>query len=571
MTGLSVKSNWLAKLSGIFFIALALVLAACGGPTTTPTKTSTAKTTTLRFVASPNQTLNDLFNPYENTNAGSAVGTQGLLYETLYYVNQKTGGETPWLASSYQWSSDASSITFTIRDGVKWNDGQALTAADVKFTFDEMQTYKALDTTGVWAGGLKSVTATGNTVTFTATKPDSTMLYRLGGQIYIVPQHVWSTLGDPSKLPNDSSPVGTGPYTLQHYTANLLTYVANDSYWGTKPAVKTIEIPFIKDNTTAIAAMIKGDLDWMGTGWDPALDPAFTGKDPTHNITYFPASNSVMLYLNLTHAPFSDLQVRKAINAAINRDNLPQGIAKYAKVTNITGVLPSFTDWIKPAYQTQKFEYGVAAADAYLTADGYAPDSAGFYAKGGKEIKFQINVPSGWSDWDQDVQNMVTDLQAAHINASTNFQSGYTPYYAAMSTGTFDASISWTNSGPTPYYAYQAMLTSSYGTGATISGTNFEHWNSTTGGTYAAQIDADLQKYQGSSDKATQVAAIQDIEDVMVSQLPALPLTANVNWDEYTTSNWTGWPSDGNPYSYGAPFTAPDFESIILQLKPVLV
>ena len=53
----------------------------------------------------------------------------------------------------------------------------------------------------------------------------------------------------------------------------------------------------------------------------------------------------------------------------------------------------------------------------------------------------------------------------------------------------------------------------------------------------------------------------------MVDQLPALPLTVNVYWDEYTTTNWTGWPDASNPYDAGAPYLAPDSENVILHLK----
>jgi len=54
----------------------------------------------------------------------------------------------------------------------------------------------------------------------------------------------------------------------------------------------------------------------------------------------------------------------------------------------------------------------------------------------------------------------------------------------------------------------------------------------------------------------------------MVSQLPVIPLTVNVYWDEYTTKNWTGWPDASNPYDSGAPYNMPDAAKVILHLKP---
>jgi peptide/nickel transport system substrate-binding protein len=50
--------------------------------------------------------------------------------------------------------------------------------------------------------------------------------------------------------------------------------------------------------------------------------------------------------------------------------------------------------------------------------------------------------------------------------------------------------------------------------------------------------------------------------------LPAIPLTVNVTWDEYTTTNWVGWPDANSPYDYGSPYSMPDAENVILHLKP---
>ncbi|HZV26648.1 MAG TPA: ABC transporter substrate-binding protein, partial [Acidothermaceae bacterium] len=104
------------------------------------------------------------FNPFNPAVSGQA---DGFVYEPLVYVNSLKGGAaTPMLASSYTWSSDGKSIVFTIRDGVKWSDGQPLTAADVAFTFNLMKKDAALDLYSLWTGaGLQSAVASGNQVT----------------------------------------------------------------------------------------------------------------------------------------------------------------------------------------------------------------------------------------------------------------------------------------------------------------------------------------------------------------------------------------------------------------------
>ncbi len=515
----------------------------------------------------------DLFNPFFNTNQGGDFGAQGLLYETLYFTNLYNGQTTPWLASSYSYSSDLTQLTFTMRPGVKWNDGQALTSADVKFTFDPMKAHPALDQNGVLPL-IKSVAAPdSNTVVFTLQHADSTALFRLGDQVFIVPQHNWANIGgDPAKFANDNNPVGTGPYTLSHYDPNLITYQRNPNYWGTKPQVQTIQVPSIKDNTTAITDMIQGKLDWMGTGWNPDYDPLYTAKDPQHNHTWFAASNTVMLYLNLDKAPFNNLLVRKAISAAINRDQLPQGVAKYAVVAHPTGVIvPTLTGWIASQYASTSFQYSTSQAGSYLQQAGFTKGSDGFYRDAsGKEFTMTVDVVNGWSDWDQDVQFIVNDLNNAGIKATVNSESGFTPYYTAISTGNYDAAISWTNSGPTPYFPYQAMLssTNSAPPGQAVVGTNFERWDNKTSKGYSAQTDKLIAQYEESSDPNAQKQAIAGIEDIMVSQLPVLPLTVNVYWDEYTTKNWTGWPDASNPYDSGAPYNMPDAANVILHLTP---
>lgn len=552
-------------------VVLGMILAACGGGSSTTTATNRA--TTLRVLSAPGQPNPDLFNPYFNTNQGGDFGAQGLLYEPLYFTNLYDGSTKPWLASSYTYSSDLTQLTFQLRPGVKWNDGQALTSQDVVFTFNLMKQNPALDQNSVWAL-LKSVAAPdSSTVVFTLQHADSTALFRLGDQVFIVPQHVWANIsGDPAKFANDKNPVGTGPYLLTSFSPDLITYNVNPNYWGTKPQVKTIQVPSIKDNTTAITDMIQGKLDWMGTGWNPDYDPLYTQKDPQHNHTWFAASNTVMLYLNLQKAPFNNLLVRKAINAAIDRSQLPQGVAKYAGVANPTGVIiPTLTNWISPQYANAPNPYNVSQADSYLAQAGFKKGSDGFYRDAsGKEFTMMVDVVNGWSDWDQDVQFIVNDLNKAGIKASVNSESGFTPYYTAITSGNYDAAISWTNSGPTPYFPYQALLSSANSAppGKAVVGTNFERWDASTSKGFSAQTDKLIAQYEETADPNAQKQAMQGIEDIMVSQLPALPLTVNVYWDEYTTKNWTGWPDAANPYDSGAPYTMPDEENVILHLTP---
>ena len=113
----------------------------------TSTNTSTSSTLTISNENGALWTCG--FNPL---NPSDNLLSVGFIYEPLVYVNPLQGGKTtPMLASSYAWGAGNKSLTFTIRQGVKWSDGTPMTAADVAYTFNLIKKYPALDLTGVWS------------------------------------------------------------------------------------------------------------------------------------------------------------------------------------------------------------------------------------------------------------------------------------------------------------------------------------------------------------------------------------------------------------------------------------
>src|SRR5215470_4182005 len=126
-------------------VAVGMLMTACGSndkPSTNPTAGGGAATThkqggTVTISNEQGQTWTCQFNPF---NPAVNLEALGFVYEPLIFVNLlKNQAETPMLASSYKWSDDKTSIVFTMRDGVKWNDGQAFSADDVAFTFNLMK------------------------------------------------------------------------------------------------------------------------------------------------------------------------------------------------------------------------------------------------------------------------------------------------------------------------------------------------------------------------------------------------------------------------------------------------
>src|SRR5260221_12989154 len=206
----------------------ATALSACS-PGATSDGGAASRGGAVTLVPSPKGPWTINFNPLISDN-NSLPGTQGMIYETLLYFNRLDGSIKPWLASSYKWSPDATSLTFTLRPDVKWSDGQPFTSADVLFTLNLSKQYPALDLNSEWQA-IQDVSAPdAQTVVVTFKKPAVPMLWYIAGQTYIVPQHIWQTKGDPTLSTNDK-PIGTGPFVLKSFNSQLYVMGRNPQYW----------------------------------------------------------------------------------------------------------------------------------------------------------------------------------------------------------------------------------------------------------------------------------------------------------------------------------------------------
>jgi peptide/nickel transport system substrate-binding protein len=226
-------------------------------------------------------------------------------------------------------------------------------------------------------------------------------------------------------------------------------------------------------------------------------------------------------------------------------------------------VLPANQSFLSSDYASNAFSIDTAKAASLLEGAGFTKGSDGIYAdKSGKKLEFGINVVTGWTDWVTNCQIMAKNLTDLGMKVTVNSLS-FDAYVAARDGGTFDASISWTNPGPTPYFLYNSLLSSAntapVGKNAP---SNWERWQD-------QQTDQLLNQYATSTDKDTQQKALNGLQKIMVEQLPAIPLVYGATWYEYSSARFTGWPDEKNTYAVPSPYTFPDAEIVILNLKSV--
>lgn len=538
-------------LSAILLAAIAsLILSACGSGAVDTGGPSQGGALTV--VPSPKGPWIENFNPLVSGNT-SLPGTQGMVYETLLYFNRLDGSIHPWLASEYRWASDGASVTFTLRPGVMWSDGQPLTSDDVVFTLELSKRYPALDLNSLW----KTIRSVSNpdprTVIVTFTHPASPMLWYIAGQTYIAPKHIWQGIADPTMAVNDH-PVGTGPFTLKSFNAQLYVLARNPRYWQDgKPYISELRYPAYTSNTTANLMLSEGAVDWTGL-FMPRIDQTYVRLDPAHHHYWFPPTSVVMLYLNTAKAPFNQVAVRQAISSAIDRRAISLTAEQgYEPVAHPTGlVLPIEQQYLDAQYANAAYAVDIAKTARLLQQAGFhkGPDGV-FIDAAGKRLAFDISVPTGWTDWITACQIMAHNLSAAGMDVQVNAVS-FNQYISGLTQGAFDTAISWTNTGPTPYFLYSALLSSAntapVGQQAT---SNFERWSDSA-------TDELLAQYAGSIDPKAQQSALAGLERIMVEQAPSIPLVYGATWYEYNTSRFVGWPDQAHPYASPAPYGATD-------------
>ncbi len=208
-----------------------------------------------------------VFNPYLPTNAlglaGNSVASgnsSGFINEPLVQVDYvRSNYVIPWLAQSWAWSNGNKTLTFHLRQGVKWSDGKPFSSADVVFSYELMKKFPALNGNGIQFQSVSAPNA--STVVLNFAAPEELNFDPIGSLI-IVPQHIWSKVKNPTTFA-DADPVGTGPFELSTFTPQSYLLTKNPHYWQKgKPDIAGLRFVAYSDNSTQANAITEGQIDW---------------------------------------------------------------------------------------------------------------------------------------------------------------------------------------------------------------------------------------------------------------------------------------------------------------------
>jgi len=316
----------------------------------------------------------------------------GLVYSGMvrYDKNFVLEGD---LAESWDISADGRTITFHLRDGVTWHDGQPLTSADVLFTY---QLYVDPNTPTSYAEAYRQVTSATapDPLTFVVSyeKPYAPALASWG--VAILPKHLLNGV-EITKSPLSRQPVGTGPYLFKEWkSGEKIVLEANPNYYEGRPYIKRVVYRVIPDQSTQFLELQSGGLDYMGLTpiqYSTQTD-TIAFKRHFNKYRYLSFSYTYLGY-NLERPLFQDRRVRQALTHAINKQEIIDGV--------LLGLGQPATGPYKPdtwVYQqdVKRYPFDPERARALLAEAGWSDsDGDGILDKDGTPFRFTIVTNQG--------------------------------------------------------------------------------------------------------------------------------------------------------------------------------
>ena len=483
-------------------LLLSLSLSACANTAGTGASGSTASGNTGSAQLRDTFTFGiatEVYNldPFTSTTA-DARAVYFNIYEGLTEVT--TDGQfVPCLASDIEMSDDAKTYTFTLRDGVKFHNGNDMTMDDVLWSVQN-----AIDTGMTGYSSIASFEALSDKeLKIELSAPDTGFLACL--TCAIVPA---------GSTDLALSPIGTGPFYMSDYAEqDHLTLSRFDDYWGEKAKLSAVEIRFVANSAELLMAFEGGTID----GFDSSSGVA-SQLDPETATLHTRNSNSVqLLALNNARAPFDDIRVRQALSYAVNADEIIETVDYGFGVPVGSALIPGLSVY-----------YNEELADYYPTDADKA--KALLAEAGASDLEFTITVPSNYQVHVDTAQVIVNELAAIGVNAKIEQVDWATWLESVYSGRNYEATIISVDGS----LAYPTAFLSRYVSDAH---NNFVNFNS-------AEYDDVYKKAVAATDENEKTALFKEAQEVLTKEAASVFIQdiSSINVYSKSFDGFAGYP-----------------------------
>ncbi len=570
----SLRTRTLVAAAATGLAALATLVSSASAPGATDgAGTLTAGHKCLVMTGSGDPAFTRNFNPYAGGGLPSNSIAQGALYEPLIVVPAGGSKTIPWLARTWKWSNGNKTLTLNLARNAKWKDGKRLTSADVVYSLTAGRQDKTMDRIGLVGAdnNVASIKAKGSsTVVIKLKTQDSQFISATLNRQFVVPKHIWSKVSDPATFTNPN-PVGSGPFnvvgrfTTQDYVLNK-----NPHYWQAGlPKIACLEYVQATSNDSALALIQSGQVDWTHN-FVPNAEQAYEAKDPKHYHAFYSNRDyPISLVFDDTQYPYSIVAFRKALSLAIDRNSVwklgEYGYEPPADAIGLSGLFPQWvTDASVKAQAKQMATYNPTAAKKMLTDNGFSYKGNNLLDPKGNQVKLDIHVISGWSDWVASNQIITKNFRDIGIDSQVRLEPSWGDWFPnAFSTK--NPTLLWQiASRGSPYGFFYANLSQNAfiasGTDASPTG-NWEHYAN-------AQATTLLNKWKVTLDEKKQHPIATQLQKLWLQDLPIIPVMIGARWSTYSTKYFHCFPTAGNFYADPIFTTNPDNVLLFTRICP---
>jgi len=426
---------------------LLVVVLLIGGLVTVPAKAAASGDKKVTFTVGQLQNIDSL-----NVTVGGLVidyEIWNLIWPFLTDMAAKDFSPQPAMAESWTSSNNGLTWTYKMRSGMKWSDGEPMTADDVKYTIDRANEEQWNSHISITAN-LTAKVVDANTLELTSSVPDP-RLPNLG--VYIIPKHIYEKISA-DDIPNYTAEdkLGGGPFMLDEVQKDFTRLVRNPNWYGKKPAMDEVIFRFYADDNAQFQALKSGEIDAL----DGVPEQSYAGLANDSTITGIAGNqggfNELSMNSGCSSAPgdgnpaLKDKLVRQAINYAIDRDLLVEKTLVGHGIPG-TAIVPSADpSWDLKVPDGKLYKYDPDKAKALLDQAGWKDTNGdGVRDKDGNELKlrfFDRTEGDGGANTDfltgwlkdvgiaTDVKSMDDDALAAAIgqNEFDLFTWGWVPF-----------------------------------------------------------------------------------------------------------------------------------------------
>lgn len=333
-----------------------------------------------------------VFNPWHP----NAFAESNVVNRVLFSGLTKPGLElapAPDLAASWEVSNDGLAWTFFLREDVTWHDGEAFTADDVVYTFNEIALNTELGANNMsYFSSLERVDAVDEyTVVFTLTKPVAALPAYLSFNTEILPKHIFQGQ-DPWDLIsfNKEKPIGTGAFRMDSYTSGQsVRLIANPDYYDGAPKLERVEYKVLADVNTHVAQLLTGELSIFALDDQAALSRLEAARDieivPAYTPRFF------WIALNQENDLFTDVKVRRGMLHAIDRPYIIETVLNGYGTPADAGISPAMQYYYNS--NVPRYEYDPERAARLFAEAGWEDsDGDGVLDKNGTPFSFLFEV-----------------------------------------------------------------------------------------------------------------------------------------------------------------------------------